>query len=386
MKQSSSNVLLGLDDRFIRTGFLGDVFPIYIERLTAARVDHHDSFPPHFELNDHSTGGEQFEILLNGVKDNKVLKKVLQYYQQDRNRWLSFNGMTDLELKSILSRAFKKGLCISPNDTKVVVIDHGFSVNERVRITKVLLKGLGVKSVSWYRESILLSLSTTSRNSLSVQLKWNSFIVTSVFDLREVQSNEVFNEFSGLSFHYFVLEKLLEMNDHDVNELLTSKSRFNIIEKFISTFYVRPEGENTTDTGLFALTDSVTVPNRLRCEIVEKMYFGYKITRLISDHLKRLPIDLRSVMLKNIVISGELSFLPGFKARVLQELRVLFENTKKADDIKCVNSVGSWAGCSLYCNLLTKLQLAEFISENEITDSTLRKASQTRTADIALFS
>ncbi|CCE79535.1 Piso0_001607 [Millerozyma farinosa CBS 7064] len=384
--KSSSNVLLGLDDKFVRAGFFGDVSPVYIERLTATRVAHHDSFPPHFELNDHSVTGEQFEILLNGVKENKVLEKVLQYYQDDRNRWLAFNGITDLELKSILSRAFKKGLCISPNDIKAVVIDHGFSLNEKVRITKILLKGLGVKSVSWYREPILLALSTTSRNALSVQLKWNSFIITSVFDLREVQSDVVFNDFSGLSFHYFVLEKLLEMNDHNLNELLTSESRFDIIEKFISTLYVRPEGENTTDTGLFTLIDSVLVPNRLRCEMIENMYFGYKITRLISDHLRRLPIDLRSVMLKNIVLSGELSFLPGFKARVLQELRVLFEDTKNPDDIKCVNSVGSWIGCSLYCNLLTKLQLTECISENELTDSTLRETMQTRTADIALFS
>lgn len=374
MKQSSLNVLLGLDDRFVKTGFLGDVSPIYIERLTAAYLDHHDPFPPHFELNDHSTCGEQLDILLNGIKDNIVLEKVLQYYQQDRNRWLSFNGLSDLELKSIFSRAFKRGLCISPSETGVVVIDNGFSINERIRITKVLLKELGVKSVSWYRESILLSLGTASRNSLSVQIKWNSLTVTSVYDLREVQSNEAFHEFSELSFHYFVMEKLLEMNDHNVNELLASKSRFDIIEKFILTFYVRPEGEDTTDTKLFALTDNVTVPNRLRCEIIENMYFGYKITRLISNHLKKLPIDLRLVMLKNVVISGGLSFIPGFKARVLQELRKLFDSTKKANDIKCVNSVGLWAGCSIYCDLVTKLQLAEFISESETTDSALREA------------
>lgn len=76
----------------------------------------------------------------------------------------------------------------------------------------------------------------------------------------------------------------------------------------------------------------------------------------LTDLIKRLPIDMRTAMLENVLLLGGTSMIPGFAARLVAELRAQLQQSKSnalAGRVHVAPShfprnMLSWVGGSIY--------------------------------------
>lgn len=116
-----------------------------------------------------------------------------------------------------------------------------------------------------------------------------------------------------------------------------------------SNFYIR--GNKT-----------LTIPGALResvCEVLFEMYGEeHTIPTLIIDALLRCSIDVRKLLGENIVIIGGTSLIPGFKHRLMTELKKLVTSEKyssriyfdtfKFHQLPCKENYAAWLGASIF--------------------------------------
>jgi len=82
------------------------------------------------------------------------------------------------------------------------------------------------------------------------------------------------------------------------------------------------------------------------------------VATLVLDALKACNRDCRRPLAENIVVTGGTSMLPGFKSRLVAELRalltfpqykdILFIDSIKVHNTPCCPNVTSWVGGSIY--------------------------------------
>lgn len=110
-------------------------------------------------------------------------------------------------------------------------------------------------------------------------------------------------------------------------------------------------------------TKTLVVPGALResvCEVMFEMYGDeHTVPTLIIEAILQSPRDVRKLLASNIVIIGGTSMLPGFKHRIMKELKSLatsnrFKSSMHFDEFAfhnlttCKENYAAWLGASIF--------------------------------------
>ncbi len=126
------------------------------------------------------------------------------------------------------------------------------------------------------------------------------------------------------------------------------------------------------------------IPGPLResvCEVMFEMYGDeHTIPTLIIDAILKCSVDSRRQLASNIVLIGGTSMLPGFRHRLLMELRSLaksnrYESKLHFDEFKfhnnpCCANYSSWLGAAIFAS-------TDIVSTRSVTLDQYLKNNQT---------
>ncbi|KAK6455928.1 actin-like protein [Scheffersomyces xylosifermentans] len=389
MSRSASNeysaVILTIGPRLVSVGKAGDSLSQSIQfrdSCNTIEVDDNKELPGFLELDDFSLSPEQQDVLFhNSITNSSDYDKLSIIYTEDKSKWCPINipnGLgerSEAILHKVLIELIIERTDISPRDMKVFLIDNGFSALVKFQIFNILLNKLKFRAVILQPESVLSIIASNKDSGLVVDIGWNSAKFSPVIDVRDLTVNnkyEYSRQWNGVTLHYLMLLRLIELNDDIVNEMLLSRQDlFDIIENFIMTcVFVRPiDGESSfADSSRFEILEDVFIPNKLRYEVVESMFFGENsIIQPIKSIIKETNIDNRVTLLRNVVVTGDVPNIKGFKFRLSQELKKTFD-----DKVTTRISLGPWVGCSLYVSsILSQLDKSQW-KRFEITRDSMK--------------
>lgn len=363
-------IILDLGQEFIRAGFAGDALPMATIKFNNRNVQVvANKLPPYFNLNDASLTPEQYDKVVSSlISSNSTIERLSEVYCNDILKIKLPQNISDNNLQSVLIDIFSNHLLISPSRTKLIITDANYSILHKSRILKILLCRIGVRSIIWVPESTSSVISANSTNGLVVCFHWDSLLIDTIIDLRTIYHLEELNKFNGCSLHYKIIEKMIELDDENINKLIERNDFFDIIENFVANaIYVRSIEDKANDLTMFQMSEGVFIPNKLRFQVVETMFFGENnISQLILNTINKSAIDLKATLLDNIIITGEISNIPGFKTRLIQETRKLISSK-----VSCKVTLGPWTGCSLYCSTTLVRQNEQLWKSMEITKENL---------------
>lgn len=350
-------VILDIGSMFLKAGIGGDPYPSAIELTDFKQKMSRNEIqiPPHFEANNPLLSEEQLEFFRNKLLGHEDTKKLCEIFTNDVHSFTSINTQiisknNELVLSGKINNILCNKLIISPKELKVILIDSNLSMVNKFKIIDILLNNIQVKSVYLIPEPILTVLGSNLTDGLVLNFNWELFTLHAVADLRIIDKNttELFHKFNGITLHYKIIENLIELNTPDTNKLLKNPKLFEIIEIFItSAVFVRAinDTEIYDSNQDFEIVDGVFIPNKLRYQIIEECFFSEnELSNLIMHTIKKSEIDLRKVFLQNIIFAGGIANIPGFKTRMIQELK----NSLGEQSVSGKVSLGSWTGCSLY--------------------------------------
>lgn len=392
MSKRSTNeytpVILEVGSRFIRAGFAGKNTPTVVRSTSAKHCYDVDvnTLPNLYGLNDGALSTEQRNSLIQTADKIDPQRKIInEFYLSEvhklirlgRQRVLeSLSKSDDLNLLHCLHNIFNIYLLVSPRKCKVILVDSSFSIAFKFKILDVLINVLKVRSVIIQESAALAMIGSGKRDGLIIDIGWESVRLDPILDLRNIRHNakscEYFDHFNGQALHYKLLRKILDLEaDNGITELLLRCDLFEVLEDFIiNCSYVSAKANaNEVDNEMFEILKNVYIPNRLRYEIFEDVYFQndafYKcIEQAIIDHLN---VDTSSALYKCMVFTGGVSCIPGFRPRLLEELKFRF-----GEKVDSKESLGPWSSCSLYVSaVLTKQDKTKW-KAMEITEEILK--------------
>ncbi|CUM63244.1 uncharacterized protein PRCAT00000815001 [Priceomyces carsonii] len=372
-------VVIDIGSRFIRAGFAGEPNPIAVLSTSSdfkSSGSKTIELPPYYNILDSSLTELQKSDIISSYMKEDTIKQMSVIYNENLNNWIHINReeispTVELILIGMVKRVICEKLVSLPKNLKVIVVDPFYSLVNKFKLSNILLNNIKVKSVSFISEPLLSIIGSNAFSGLVLNFGWDLSSISAVMDMFLFKSEMIVDSCSGLMLHFKFIERLLELNCDQVNSiLLNSKNLFDIIESFIvNAVYVRSDDDKIPVNSNFEIMEDVFIPSRLRYEVVESIFFDdKKILDSVRVMIDTAPIDYRKSLLKNIIITGGISHIPGFKSRMMQELR-RYMTTKELE----VNvSLGSWSGCSLYISSLLARKIKTW-TKQEITRDTLKR-------------
>lgn len=359
-------VILDIGSRFIRAGIPGysvprEKFVKPVSRdLYIFQYDPTLLFPPNYDLDDLSMTEFQRQQIARNFLSNPIDEAVSRRYTMDARLTSIATCLHPLLLDLLLS------MMVNPSTVRAVLIEPSFlSSLEKQEFSALLFMELGFRSVAWISEPVMETIASGGMSSLVVHMGWLSTVISSISDLRILNSKEN-DQFSGKVVHYKVLEELLKLGNAQLNALLELESGFELIENFIQSFYIG--GTESSDvTDFFEFTDLIRIPSSTRHKIILSLVQSSKVIPDILSIIKKNEVDVRSVTLNNIIITGGLSNISGLQQYILGEIRQTW-----AEAIANI-SLGSWVGASIYFSSLDRDELNEFNRANELTREKFRR-------------
>lgn len=316
-----SIVILDIHSRYIKAGIVGKTLPEIELPINYDILDEQSTneFPPQFEVDDSSLTIKQRQDLVNNLITNiSGYKELANVYRKCRGNWFDFSSQEEQPtliplLHQTLYLIWNDHLQLTPRTCKVFLIDNEYSIKTKHQISKLLLEKLKVKSVSFIPGSILSILGSNRRDGLLLNFDWDGLWIHKIMDLRDIGSVCMKN-LSGKTLHFEIVMKLIE-SDSDLN------MEFDSIERYIF---------QSNETGL-------------RDDVLKRLFYcNESLLGSIESIVKNSPIDIRSSLINNIVITGKLSSIPSFKREIINSLRKLFPT------LHSFPTVGNWPACSLY--------------------------------------
>lgn len=196
-----------------------------------------------------------------------------------------------------------------------------------------------------------------------------------------------FAPLGGKSIHYRIMDELIQrratMREINNDTVVVEPLDENLLEDIkVRTCFVAPfqrkvkltqqkDDEKSTEHAFPSPPDVkysidgdkvLNIPGPLResvCEVLFEMYGDeHTIPTLIIDALLKCPVDVRKHLASNIVVIGGTSMLPGFKHRLLMELKSLVKSNRyesklhfdqfKFHQLPCKENYASWLGASIF--------------------------------------
>lgn len=303
-------VTLEFSPRSIRLGFAGEATP-HTEiswntpvwnKFQTNKIPQ-KALPGYLETASHALSPEQQAQLTENVCE--LHEKVALTYRQDmtNNRFVFWQDDGYLALSRTLKHLLVAKLLISPGRTKLFVVDGGFSAVEKFQFCQALLTPTGIASVCFVPRSPCSAISANVENAVVVDFGWKDCSVVVVGDLRCILVDR-FSRFSEEAVRYRLEEDL-----NSVGDLVVGRS-----------------GQKS---------------------VLENVLFGCdSLPQAIAQVIRKQAIDLRPVIAKNLVMTGELAHICGLKGRLIQEVQCLLPDVA----VLGKETLGPMAGTSLYCS------------------------------------
>lgn len=361
-------VLIEIGSRNVRIGLLGEFTPrskfILIPQTKSSKHSYinknagTDAFPLDYEIHDKSLTVEQRESLISSLLNIPLHKKVSKVFSLDEDNLASSR---DFQIQRCVLELLESLLLILSQCKAILIEPVYISNREKNQTAEILLSKLRFKSICWIPEPIMEVVGSGVSDSLVVHLGWLSAVVTSVMDLRLISSRDLSStHISGLVLHYKIVERLLDLGDTVLDQLLYSPSGFEHVENFVQTsLFIRKDRSQTSSFEEHRFTDAIAIPKSICYEVVESLVEDL-IPGIIS-FIAKSSIDMRSRILENIIIVGGLANIPGLKSYVLDQIK---QEWKAAN---LVVSLGSWPGLSIYYSSLERQELKELSKQAELT-------------------
>jgi actin-related protein 10 len=195
----------------------------------------------------------------------------------------------------------------------------------------------------------------------------------------------------GKSIHYRIMDELIQrralLKQENSETVISEPLDEQILEDIkVRTCFVAPfergvnlsrnktDFDNLQSSGILSNPADVKyaidgdkvlyIPGLLResvCEVLFEMYGDeHTLPTLIIDSILRCPLDVRKQLATNIMVIGGTSMLPGFKHRLINELKSLVKScryesrlhfdTFKFHELPCKENYASWLGASIFAS------------------------------------
>lgn len=204
----------------------------------------------------------------------------------------------------------------------------------------VLLNHFLLRSIIIVQDPLMVSISsgismTPEGGCIVIDFGWRFTRLNVIYDNRVLEEYGMFSSLSCCKCHYDLKAKLNKPNliFSDIEKLICGLRGFDI-----------GDNENILEIKGYKFKEYDIVKS-----IIESLFPQGDLDKdeqtpndLILNTIKRLPIDLRMILKKNIVITGGLSKIPTFSKYIRDRL------IEKHESIACIKSIGGWQGGSLY--------------------------------------
>lgn len=357
------SVVIDIGDTWLSIGFAGESLPKAIVKVPSKCEEKVELFPPFMEINDAAITSEEllmgYDIL---VGSNEYTGRLVEIYRSHEKLLTKrTNSYFDM-LHEAIREIFTGSLFLSPYEVKALVVDNSIPLVDKVETSEMLLTKMGFNSLVWKPHPLLVTIGAGEDAGMVINIGWRSLTISTIFDLRIIQSHEERRRFTGKVLYYRLIEKLLALRNSKIDDFLNTEEAVSLLQKFcLNALYVREDHDEEDDRS-FRIADDILIPNRLRYEIVEEGFFqNGNLVSLLKDILVSSSIDLRDSLLRRLILTGPYSQIPGLKARVIKSLQDFLD-----ERVNGISSLGSWAGGSLYfSNIL--LQTDSSWKNDEIT-------------------
>ena len=378
-------VIIEVGSGYIRAGFAGESVPSVFYRLAPVEtIDQaNDKLPPCYELNESSIEKEHYdEIFFKWIQKDEKIKKIAQAYQADKKNWATIKSRSSRLLLSVFQELFGAHLLISPSKVKVIFVDDNYSLLTKITLCELLIERIGLRSLLWVPKACLSVAGAHECDGLVVDILWGSLAITPIIDFRTLDTFVDLKHLSGKLLYYKLLERLIEIDDPDVNSLLSRSTSHSLLVNFIlNAMYVKSEYNENDWNDMFELSEGTVIPNSVRFEIIESCYLQESdLCKTITNVIGKSDLDVRSSLLQNIVITGDLSSIPGFKLKLL--LAISRESNR---DCQLRNTLGAWSSCSLYCSTTLANINNNLWKGQEITKQNLKNCLSENGFNLSLF-
>lgn len=300
-------VVLEFAPRYIRLGFAGEALP-HIEigpRSSYWIAPRSDAFlPAYLEAQSHALEPEQQKHVLEAIESE--LQHVCKAFRLDaEDNWANWNSDKYISLARTIKQLLVNKLLVSPNAVKLFVVDSGLAAVHKHDLCQAMLRD--VVSLCFIPRSPCSAIAANVEDAVVVHVGWEESTTVVLGDLRCVFV-ETSVDYLQEAIHYKLLEK-------------TQQAGFDATETLI-----RKTSLDVQDNGLLSLVEG--------------------LAQNVSSIISKQPIDMRLSLAQNLVITGQLSDIPGFKTRLAQEA----QRRLPRSSVKVKKCLGSWAGASLYCS------------------------------------
>ncbi|CAB3409825.1 unnamed protein product [Caenorhabditis bovis] len=321
------------------------------------------------------------------MNNQKTMKKSVEYYT---NQLLKF-----------FRHIFFNVLAIMPSQRPVIFVESVFMSTElRNAITKIVFETLRCRSVMFIPSHVACTFAFNTQNALVVDIGHSECIAMPV-----VEGVTMLNEFESARSMCgeqlekrvrYLLQKYAKIEAKDGNRRPIEIEDWQEIEemKLVETIEIhsvcctmekakqwkeweeaeadkKPEIETITkEKCVLARGKNIVIPPVVFETSMELMFdetlrgesFDRNLPEILLKIVQKCPIDIRKNLLRNILLIGGVSIVPGFKARLKEELEVTaakMSMSKSCEDIKFYQFkdiknfplFNAWIGASLFGSL-----------------------------------
>ncbi|GMG35905.1 unnamed protein product [Ambrosiozyma monospora] len=275
-------------------------------------------------------------------------------------------------LNQVIRCLFFKQLKLNLPSFKILILENQFLGDfYKNLISNCFQRYFNARHVNFVSNSMMALFATGSPHALVIDLGWNFTTIEPIFDYRLLRNHIVFTKRGGFEIHKQYLCAM-----QNVQNFENVENKFDFVEDFIIKFgYVRPDiAEEAYGNGAIKFRKCQMI-RKLQYEPIEAVLFPHQILNQNKDNdedesgddefdsdekpiieltvklIKSLPIDIRSTMVSNMIITGGISKIPGMKSRFIKELKQSLVECglhKCSDEVRSLKTLGSWCGASLY--------------------------------------
>lgn len=306
-------------------------------------------------------------------------------------------GQEDLTamLKEFLYTLYFRHLSVNPKDRRVVVVESVLCPTLfRNTVAQVLFEHFEVPAVVFVPSHLMAMYTLGINSALVLDCGYYESISLPIYEGVCILSAWQAIPLGGLAIHRRIESELMQLATVRGSEdeeyplsILTDPIRESVLEdiKVRTCFVTNYERAQQLQVWGFARTNNaniipdppppppevkypldgdkiLTIPGTVREYAAEALFEldgdMKSIVTLLLDSILKAPMDSRKVLAQNIVVMGGSSMIPGFKHRLLEELKSLVKdpvyarkmnmNTFKFHSPPCKENYTAWLGASIY--------------------------------------
>ncbi|RWS26689.1 actin-related protein 10-like protein [Leptotrombidium deliense] len=262
-------------------------------------------------------------------------------------------------LRQFIEMLYFRFLAVNPKDRRVIVVENLFCESTfRKVLTNVLFNYFDVPSVLYLPQHLMALMTLLIPSGLVVDVGYNECTVIPIIEGVTCLDSVHFAPLGSKAIHERIYQELKSTEskvitntetkticDEDIfDDSLLENIKVRLC--FVAPFE-RGQRLQQSDTNLDSTPEDVKYPadgtkiidirGIVRERTAEVLFEDFEneqsIATLILDSILKCPLDTRKLLATNIVLVGGTCILPGFKHRLLSELKSLADSSRYKDRI-----------------------------------------------------